>query len=121
MISTALRIEWCYARARAKRFEEEVDLLQEEMWRTLAFLVWQAGWWLELGRSLSASSQMDIYSEGSSAYAEHQAMLHLDLHDYFKHMWQYVGDWVHFRVVSDAKAVEQEEEPDNDPFHDVVQ
>jgi len=103
------------------RFEEEVDILQEEMRRTLAFLVWLAGWWLEWGRSSSAGSQSDIHREGSSAYAERQATLRLDLHDYFKHMWRHVGDWVRSGVVSDAEAVEQEDELDDDPFYDVVQ
>jgi hypothetical protein len=41
----ALRVEWCKSRARAMRFTEEVELLQEEMMRVLRFLEWQEAWW----------------------------------------------------------------------------
>jgi hypothetical protein len=42
---TALRIEWCKARARAQRWSEEVRLLLEEMRRILEFLNWRATFW----------------------------------------------------------------------------
>ncbi|KAJ7022257.1 hypothetical protein C8F04DRAFT_1272805 [Mycena alexandri] len=45
--SGTLRIEWAKARARAMRWTEEVDLLEEEMRRIQQFLTWRAGWWLE--------------------------------------------------------------------------
>ncbi|KAJ7099018.1 hypothetical protein C8R44DRAFT_593419, partial [Mycena epipterygia] len=40
-----LRVEWAKTRARAHRWTEEVDLLEEEMRRILVFLEWRAGWW----------------------------------------------------------------------------
>ncbi|KAG2028626.1 hypothetical protein BDR03DRAFT_818726, partial [Suillus americanus] len=40
-----VRVEWCKSRARALRWAEEVDLLQEEMRRVLQFFNWQANWW----------------------------------------------------------------------------
>ncbi|KAG1840936.1 hypothetical protein DFJ58DRAFT_845206 [Suillus subalutaceus] len=40
-----MRIEWCKARACAMRWEEEVELLREEMCRIGAFLRWEAGRW----------------------------------------------------------------------------
>ncbi|KAG1746426.1 hypothetical protein EDB19DRAFT_1952649 [Suillus lakei] len=42
-----MRIEWCKARARAMRWEEEVALLREEMRRIGAFLRWEARRWDE--------------------------------------------------------------------------
>ncbi|EIW81617.1 hypothetical protein CONPUDRAFT_73294 [Coniophora puteana RWD-64-598 SS2] len=42
-----LRVEWLKARARAQRWEEEVDLLKEEMRRVRAFLEHRAQWWDE--------------------------------------------------------------------------
>ncbi|KAG2030597.1 hypothetical protein BDR03DRAFT_1016987 [Suillus americanus] len=44
-----VRVEWCKARARAMRWAEEVELLQEEMCRVLQFFWWQATWWDERG------------------------------------------------------------------------
>ncbi|KAJ3513191.1 hypothetical protein NLJ89_g3086 [Agrocybe chaxingu] len=41
----ALRIEWCKARARAHRWQEECVLLAEEMRRVIAFFQWQCQWW----------------------------------------------------------------------------
>ncbi|KAF9492528.1 hypothetical protein BDN71DRAFT_1483780 [Pleurotus eryngii] len=41
----AIRIEWCKARARAHRWQEECILLQEEMRRVKEFHRWQAGIW----------------------------------------------------------------------------
>ncbi|KAF7300835.1 hypothetical protein MKEN_01309400 [Mycena kentingensis (nom. inval.)] len=41
----ALRIEWARTRARALRWNEELDLLEEEMRRILAFFSWRAEWW----------------------------------------------------------------------------
>ncbi|KAG1871548.1 hypothetical protein F4604DRAFT_1881169 [Suillus subluteus] len=44
-LQDSLRVEWCKAWARAHWWEEEVQLLCEEMRCVLAFLEWQAGWW----------------------------------------------------------------------------
>ncbi|KAH6904562.1 hypothetical protein BKA70DRAFT_1507015 [Coprinopsis sp. MPI-PUGE-AT-0042] len=42
---SALRIEWCKARARAHRWQEECLLLAEEMRRVLAFWDWEVNFW----------------------------------------------------------------------------
>ncbi|KIK34019.1 hypothetical protein CY34DRAFT_18005 [Suillus luteus UH-Slu-Lm8-n1] len=42
-----IHVEWCKSRARAMCWEEEVELLQEEMQRVLQFFDWQANWWDE--------------------------------------------------------------------------
>ncbi|KAJ7699783.1 hypothetical protein B0H14DRAFT_3100193 [Mycena olivaceomarginata] len=44
-MAEALRIEWAKTRARAWRWTEEVDLVEEEMRRVLAFLNWKANHW----------------------------------------------------------------------------
>ncbi|KAL0952230.1 hypothetical protein HGRIS_006520 [Hohenbuehelia grisea] len=41
------RVQWCQSRARAMRWSEEAELLQEEMCRVSRFFDWHAGWWLE--------------------------------------------------------------------------
>ncbi|KII82921.1 hypothetical protein PLICRDRAFT_83984, partial [Plicaturopsis crispa FD-325 SS-3] len=45
IMSDALRIEWCCARARAMRWSEEIILLQEEMRRVKVTMEWQAVRW----------------------------------------------------------------------------
>ncbi|KAJ7939847.1 hypothetical protein B0H13DRAFT_1850053 [Mycena leptocephala] len=81
----AVRVEWARAKARKTRWEEEVQLLEEEMRRTLRYLEWQASWW---------ESRQDARPEASSdlraalrAYALKQAWLHRRLRDFFKSEW----------------------------------
>jgi hypothetical protein len=45
MVFIAVRVEWAHAKAWKMRWQEEVELLQEEMRRTLQYLEWQAVWW----------------------------------------------------------------------------
>ncbi|KAG2112875.1 hypothetical protein DEU56DRAFT_874348 [Suillus clintonianus] len=63
-----MRIEWCKARARAMRWKEELELLREEMRRTLQFFDWQA-------------------IEGRIAYARRQAALRRALRDTCHSSW----------------------------------
>ncbi|KAH6904722.1 hypothetical protein BKA70DRAFT_1373432 [Coprinopsis sp. MPI-PUGE-AT-0042] len=44
-LNQSLRAEWAQSRARAMCWREEVDLLEEEMRRVVAYLRWQARWW----------------------------------------------------------------------------
>ena len=120
-----LRIEWCRTRARVMRFEEEVELLQEEMRRTLAFLQWQSAWWQDCRDESLLVSDL-LQSAGTLAYAEKQTALRLALHDQFKHLWRYVEQWVRWgddevdgnNFDMDGGNVDQEEESDGgeDPF-----
>ncbi|KAF8069134.1 hypothetical protein FPV67DRAFT_1415501 [Lyophyllum atratum] len=61
VLNDGLRIEWCRTRARAMRWAEEVELVQEEMRRVLAFLSWKAGWWLEQRLSQNGAG---LYHDG---------------------------------------------------------
>lgn len=80
-----LRVEWAKSRARAARWSEEVDLLLEEMRRTLAFFEWRAGWWRDQGLRRSHTAEVDI-CHGLQAYAEKQADLLEQLaHKYAKY------------------------------------
>jgi hypothetical protein len=42
---TGLQLEWCKAHTRVMRWEEEIELLWEEMCQVLQFLWWHAHWW----------------------------------------------------------------------------
>jgi hypothetical protein len=89
-----LRIEWCRSRARAMRFTEEVELLQEEMERVLRFLQWQENWWRMKGRCEGWGSLSEIRIEALQGYADRQAALRRALHTKFSNMWRNVPEFV---------------------------
>ncbi|KAJ6575811.1 hypothetical protein B0H10DRAFT_1837609 [Mycena sp. CBHHK59/15] len=68
-MTEALRIEWARTRARAWRWTEEVDLLEEEMRRVLEFLKWRAGWWMSLVDQRPEVVEDVVLQEGFTAYA----------------------------------------------------
>ncbi|KAJ6448675.1 hypothetical protein C8R47DRAFT_1084955 [Mycena vitilis] len=73
-----VRVEWSKAKARKNRWEEEVQLIREEMKRVLRFLRWRAAWW-ERRRSTAGS---DAY-----AYAARQAAAVRKMARSFKREW----------------------------------
>ncbi|KAG1847579.1 hypothetical protein F4604DRAFT_1883995 [Suillus subluteus] len=77
-----VRVEWCKSRARALRWAEEVDLLQEEMRRVLQFFNWQANWWE--GQGVLQAAARD---EGLRAYASQQANIRHRLAARFRSIW----------------------------------
>ncbi|KAG6833464.1 hypothetical protein H0H93_013246 [Arthromyces matolae] len=70
----ALRIEWCKARARAHRWEEECLLLKEEMRRVIAFFSHKQSFWEDLA-ARTYSHVDSSTAAGFRAYAGRQAEL----------------------------------------------
>ncbi|KAF8168597.1 hypothetical protein K438DRAFT_1616101, partial [Mycena galopus ATCC 62051] len=68
----ALRLEWCKAYARSRRYSEEVRLLREEMRRTIAYGVTAAEKWEELMVQELSGAEPEV-TEGRRAYAAEQA------------------------------------------------
>ncbi|KAF8056174.1 hypothetical protein FPV67DRAFT_1432087 [Lyophyllum atratum] len=89
-LNDALRIEWCRTRARVMRWEEEVDLLQEEMRRVSVYLSWKARWWLENSSTRIGLGLGKPTEEGIAAYSRRQAAQLTDLCTRFKHDWEEV-------------------------------
>ncbi|KAJ7038352.1 hypothetical protein C8F04DRAFT_1179974 [Mycena alexandri] len=81
----SVRVEWSKAKARKERWEEEVELLREEMKRVLRFLRWRAVWWEE--RRASRGNVSRELASGLQAYAARQAALHRDIARKFKTAW----------------------------------
>ena len=50
-LQATLQIEWAKAQEQAKHYEEEVELVIEEMRGTLSFLEWKAEEWLVIFHS----------------------------------------------------------------------
>ena len=66
-----LRVEWLKCRARAARWKEEIELLEEEMRHAIQFCVWKANWWEEqAGHRTLVSAHL---AEGIAAYAAENA------------------------------------------------
>ncbi|KAG2108890.1 uncharacterized protein F5147DRAFT_745615 [Suillus discolor] len=68
-LNDALCVEWVKARARALRWNEEVLLLKEEMWRTRAYLEWKARWW-DIRAEFAASTSQLIVDEDRDVFID---------------------------------------------------
>ncbi|KAL0566303.1 hypothetical protein V5O48_015717 [Marasmius crinis-equi] len=76
---------WARSRARAARCEEEVELLQEEMRRTLRFLTWKGKWWRE--HAAERHEAQGALREGLRAYALSQEHIQMRLEEHFRKLW----------------------------------
>ncbi|THU93004.1 hypothetical protein K435DRAFT_671013, partial [Dendrothele bispora CBS 962.96] len=79
-----LRVEWCKAYARVRRYREEILLLKEEMRRCLVTLEWQAQQWLSKANPTSFG---EAHADGISAYAYQQGALRRKIASRFRVMW----------------------------------
>jgi len=69
----SMRVEWAKARARMMRWNEEYQIIQEEMQRVLAYMEWKASWW-EQQATLRKDASLEIL-HGVVAYAYKQAYI----------------------------------------------
>ncbi|KAI0083018.1 hypothetical protein BDY19DRAFT_901053, partial [Irpex rosettiformis] len=81
----SMEIEWMKTRARARRWSEEVQLIQEEMRRVIDFFEWKAKWWHQrVGQRENVTLAL---SSGLAGYAEKQASMYEELSLKFYNMW----------------------------------
>ncbi|KAF8141070.1 hypothetical protein K438DRAFT_1636267 [Mycena galopus ATCC 62051] len=97
-IHGGLKVEWCKAYARVKRWREEVMLLQEEMVRCLLSLEWQASFWDAHAMPSHYEGGKNTYDaahcEGAMAFAARQASLRRKLATRFRRLWCTLTDRV---------------------------
>ncbi|KAF6747259.1 hypothetical protein DFP72DRAFT_822049 [Ephemerocybe angulata] len=86
-LEDALHIEFLKSCTRAARWAEEVELLQEEMRRTLVFFQQKADWWNNRRKSTIGGSTSD-YEEGFSAYALSQSRVYTTLRLECERQWE---------------------------------
>ncbi|KAF8209905.1 hypothetical protein K438DRAFT_1496867, partial [Mycena galopus ATCC 62051] len=84
--------EWAKTRARAHRWTEDVDLLEEEMRRILVFPQWRADWWQEQ-KDRRTEEEVEMV-EGFIAYAECQATIQETTKARFTNDWKDVDCWI---------------------------
>ena len=86
-IVLAYQLEWSKSYARSQRWQEEVELLKEEMQQTLEFLKWQSSLWVV--KTLKFDQLLlSPFCEGLAAYAFRQADIFLSLHNHFLSLWK---------------------------------
>lgn len=72
-VAESMKVEWAKTRARKLRWDEEYQLVQEEMRRTIVYLRWKAEWWR--GQvDARADAEAHLLS-GLNAYAHKQAAM----------------------------------------------
>lgn len=80
-----LRVEWAKSRARLHRWDEEVELVVEEMRRVLCYMDWRSHYWQLL---VSKRVVLDpTVREGIAAYASKQAYIAQMMAHRFSKQW----------------------------------
>ncbi|KAJ7030565.1 hypothetical protein C8F04DRAFT_1263687 [Mycena alexandri] len=80
----SLRVEWARAKARKTRWDEEVNLLREEMRRVLRYLEWETQTWRAHTTASRDAGDLPIATRaGLEAYAIKQAAVHERLRAFF--------------------------------------
>ena len=85
-VNETVRYEWMTCRARADRWIEEEELLQEEMRRVIVYLEWKSRTWTEKVGIRMGSCTPDI-QHGIDAYARKQANIYYELAVSFASQW----------------------------------
>ncbi|KAJ7816450.1 hypothetical protein B0H14DRAFT_2602708 [Mycena olivaceomarginata] len=94
-IYDGVKVEWCKAYARVKRWQEELLLLQEEMVRCLRTLEWQAGVWdarAAPGHYQGKIAYLGTHLEGAMVFVARQAALRRMLATCFHWLWWCLTD-----------------------------
>lgn len=85
-LNETARYEWMTCRARADRWKEEEELLQEEMRRVVVYLEWKSCTWSEKVGIRADFCAPDI-QRGVDAYARKQAYIHREISISFASQW----------------------------------
>ncbi|KAE9384819.1 hypothetical protein BT96DRAFT_745598, partial [Gymnopus androsaceus JB14] len=89
VLEDIVRVEWSKTHARSERWQEETDLLQEEMRRCIQSLRYNAKQWI--GRMLYegplAEGRDAAHMEGVAAYAASQAAVYRGIATEFERIW----------------------------------
>ncbi|KAJ7683477.1 hypothetical protein B0H14DRAFT_2422415 [Mycena olivaceomarginata] len=90
----ALRLEWAKSRARAWRWTEEVDLLEQEMDQVLRFLWWKEAWWTKLRDQHPSVVEDSMLGEGFAAYTQRQSEIQRHLRLRFEGNWRDIPRYI---------------------------
>ena len=85
-VNETVRHEWMTSRARADRWREELELLQEEMRRVVVFLEWKSSSWTGRVGARLGTVTADV-QHGVDAYAHKQANTYYELAVSLANQW----------------------------------
>ncbi|KAF7343572.1 CxC2 domain-containing protein [Mycena sanguinolenta] len=111
-----VKVEWCKAYARVKRWREEVLLLQEEMARCLLTLEWQAKAWDQRAKASYYCGKIvycESHLEGAMAFAARQAAVRRKLESGFCRLWWPLTDRIagpHAPASSESSGVDERDD-----------
>jgi len=112
-----LRVEWLRCRARASRWKEEIQILEEEMHCAIQFCEWKALWWGER-RHNRPNLQLTHLVEGVSAYAAEQAQTECE------RAVNWAGRWAEIRKTAGTvltQHLSDEEVPQVEAIHVTIE
>ncbi|KAJ7775868.1 hypothetical protein B0H14DRAFT_3095888 [Mycena olivaceomarginata] len=109
-----LRLEWAKSRARAWRWTEEVDLLEQEMDRVLRFLRWKEAWWTNLQDQRPSVVEDPILSEGFAVYAQRQSEIQRHLRLRFEGNWRDIPRYIDIAREETQQGVGEEQDEDEE-------
>ena len=126
-VNETVRHEWMTCRARADRWGEELELLQEEMRRVVVFLEWKSSWWGRKVGSRLGTVATDV-QHGIDTYALKQANTYHELAVSLANQWlpslvewkldiKWVKEypWANAIVHSQGSSSTQEDPSSSDP------
>ncbi|KAJ6488781.1 hypothetical protein C8R45DRAFT_826688 [Mycena sanguinolenta] len=82
----ALRVEWCKAYSRMRRWYEDVVLVEEEMRRTVEYGYWSAATWEQRVNGRAGAVEAEL-QEGLAAYAREQRWRETETCDLLARKW----------------------------------
>ncbi|THU78038.1 hypothetical protein K435DRAFT_811910 [Dendrothele bispora CBS 962.96] len=112
LLHAGLRVEWCKAYSRVRRWREEVKLLGEEMRRSLVTLKYFTDQWV--GRAVVPEFE-GPQAEGAAAYAYEQAAVYRSICGRFQHLWSRDADGSFHKIV----RLSEYQDDSNSDFMDV--
>lgn len=86
MVLLDLKVEWFKSSARAKRWEEELELVREEMGRVIRYHQWQADRWKRSSEDVQERADVQVM-KGVIAYGEKQEAMWKVMGDTFRGEW----------------------------------
>ncbi|RXW15250.1 hypothetical protein EST38_g10610 [Candolleomyces aberdarensis] len=89
-----IRVEWAKSRSRVARYREEMNIVQEEMNRTLRFWDWKADQWMALASAQDTRNLSPAILDGMKAYSWRQAEMCRRLKVTFQAQWRDVPELI---------------------------
>ncbi|KII87536.1 hypothetical protein PLICRDRAFT_113331, partial [Plicaturopsis crispa FD-325 SS-3] len=111
-VRDALRVEWAKAWSRARRWDEEVRLVKEEMRRVVVSLEHRAQVWTR--RREGAGNLEPAHAEGVRAFADSQAMILQGIAQKFTALWSEVGVEKEGAGMAEEDEAEEDEAPEEE-------